>query len=173
LDAQTHKDRGKSNITNILIEPFRAEDQAAVKKLILDGLVEHWGWLDESKNPDLVDIATHYAEAFFLVARLNDQVIGTGALVPMSEGTGEIVRMSVAATYRRQGLGRLILQHLLRHARREGMNRIILETTAAWTEVIAFYQRSGFELSYYEDGDAYFYLELLPETGPANVHNRR
>jgi hypothetical protein len=53
----------------ISIQPFQSEDQAEVKSLILAGLVEHWGRLDPSKNPDLEDIQSSYAGAVFLVAR--------------------------------------------------------------------------------------------------------
>ena len=72
--------------------------------MILAGLVEHWGFLDATKNPDLEDIAASYAGATFLVARLGDDIVGTGALVPHQDGTAEIVRMSVAQELRRRGL---------------------------------------------------------------------
>jgi putative acetyltransferase len=148
------------NTGEIWIEPFLPEDQAAVKALILAGLVEHWGRLDASKNPDLDDIASSYAGGTFLVARQAGQVIGTGALVPKDENTGQIVRMSVAASQRRRGTGRLILENLLDCARRAGMREVILETTATWPEVIEFYKNAGFELTHYQGGDAYFRLGL-------------
>jgi GNAT superfamily N-acetyltransferase len=154
------------NTGEILIEPFQPEDQAAVKALILAGLVEHWGRLDVSKNPDLDNIASSYAGGTFLIARQAGQVIGTGALVPWSENTGQIVRMSVAASRRRLGTGRLILENLLVCARRAGMKEVILETAAAWTGVIEFYKNAGFELTHYQGDDAYFRLGL--EAGTAS-----
>jgi putative acetyltransferase len=154
------------NAGEIWIEAFRPEDQAAVKSLILAGLVEHWGRLDASKNPDLDDIASYYTSGTFLVARQAGQVIGTGALLPRSENTGQIVRMSVAASQRRRGTGRLILENLLDCARRAGMREVILETTAAWTGVIEFYKNAGFELTHYQGGDAYLRLGL--EAGTAS-----
>ncbi len=150
---------------DISIVPFQPEDQAAVKALILDGLVEHWGWLDPHKNPDLEDIFISYHGSVFLVARQAGQIVGTGALVSRSEDLGEIVRMSVATGSRRQGIGRLILKRLVEHARRAGMKRILLETTATWSEVINFYESCGFQLTHNKNGDAYFCLELPPPTG--------
>ena len=144
----------------ITLLPFRPADQAAVKDLILAGLVEHWGWLDHSKNPDLDDIAASYASGLFLVTRHQGRIIGTGALVPRQEGTAEVVRMSVAADWRRKGIGRMILQALVDHARQAGFQRIILETTETWQEVIAFYLRFGFCITHYQDGDVYFELML-------------
>ena len=144
----------------ITIRPFRPEDQQQARALVLAGLAEHWGKLDPSKNPDLENIAESYAGVVFLVAEKGGCIIATGALVPRSGGTAEIVRMSVARGIRRQGLGSLILQELIEQAKRLGFRRIVLETTETWAEVIAFYQRLGFVITHYQDGDVYFELEL-------------
>ncbi|GAP12689.1 N-acetylglutamate synthase [Longilinea arvoryzae] len=140
--------------------PFQAEDQAAVKALILAGLAGHWGTLDLSLNPDLNDIGRSYAGAYFLVAWQGQTVVGTGALVPLSADTAQIVRMSVAAGLRRKGIGGQILARLCDHARLNGLQKIILETTATWQDVIEFYQTHGFRITHYQDGDAYFVLAL-------------
>lgn len=144
----------------VTLQLFQASDQAAVKRLILAGLVEHWGFLDETKNPDLDDIAASYAGAAFLVGRQGERIVGCGALVPRTSTTAEIVRMSVAKDLRQQGLGRQILGALLDHARAQGFQRVILETTATWSEVVSFYQRCGFHITHYQDGDVYFELEV-------------
>jgi putative acetyltransferase len=146
--------------TMLTLAPFHPSDQAAVKKLILAGLVEHWGFLDAAKNPDLEDIATSYAEATFMVARLNDRIVGTGALVPHGDGLVEIVRMSVVKEMRRQGVGRSILEALLEQARALGFRQVILETTATWHEVVEFYQRCGFQVTHHQDGDVYFMKDI-------------
>lgn len=145
---------------NLTIVPFRPQDQEAVKNLILTGLVEHWGCLDASKNPDLADIQTHYGQATFLIAWLDDRIVGTGALVPRSAEVAEIVRMSVAADMRRRGIGRAILQQLCASARQQGFGGLILETTAAWQEVIEFYQSFGFSITHFQADDVYFSLDL-------------
>jgi len=144
----------------ITLHPFQPSDQAEVKALILAGLVEHWGVLDPTKNPDLEDIAASYSDATFLVARHEGRIIGSGALVPRNERTAEIVRMSVAAGCRRKGIGRMILKSLVEHARQDGYQRIVLETTETWQEVISFYLNFGFHITYHYDGDVYFILEL-------------
>ena len=150
----------------IFLKPFQPDDQSAARSLILAGLVEHWGWLDQSKNTDLDDIATSYQGAYFLVAHQDGQVIGTGALLHITDDTSEVVRMSVAPAHRRQGVGRLILRSLLDHAKKTGMRRVILETTATWLEVIEFYKSAGFELTHFQGEDAYFRLDLPPAADP-------
>ena len=143
-----------------MIKPFEPENQQAAKALILAGLAEHWGTLDLTRNPDLDDIGTTYAGGVFLVAWLGEQVVGAGALVLHAGNVGEIVRMSVAAGLRRRGVGRLILNKLVEHANARGLHRLILETTAAWQDAVAFYQRCGFRITHYQDGDVYFALDL-------------
>jgi len=118
------------------------------------------GTLDPTLNPDLEDIAASYGEGTFLVAMQGDGIVGTGALKLHGDGSGEIVRMSVATECRRQGIGRRILDALIEDGRERGLDRIILETTETWEGAIAFYQDAGFEVTHYLDGDVYFVLRL-------------
>ena len=91
---------------NVVIRLFEPSMQFETQTLIIDGLVEHWGMSDPTLNQDLVDIGRSYAGDVFLVAvDENDRVIGTGALRFGDQGTGQVVRMSVAASSRRLGIG--------------------------------------------------------------------
>jgi putative acetyltransferase len=144
----------------ITILPFQSEYQSEIKKLILAGLAEHWGTLDLTKNPDLHDIGFTYANAVFLVAWQNNKIIGTGAFVPKSNETAEIVRMSVAKDMRRKGVGRKILQRLCEQAKLNGYKCLVLETTETWHEVIEFYKQFGFQETHLLDGEVYFALDL-------------
>jgi GNAT superfamily N-acetyltransferase len=157
---QPSQDHGDPILHDLTIVPFRPENQTEVKRLILAGLTEHWGQLDPTKNPDLDDIGATYAQATFLVAWWHGTIVGTGALLPRSAQIAEIVRMSVAPSMRRHGIGRRLLQHLMAHAKAQGYRRMILETTAAWHDVIAFYQRQGFQITHHREGDVYFVLDL-------------
>jgi ribosomal protein S18 acetylase RimI-like enzyme len=144
----------------VVIRPFRPEDQAAAKGLILAGLEAHWGFLDPTKNPDLDDITSTYADATFLLAWQGGEVVGTGALVHEEEGVGRIVRMSVAAHVRRRGIGTLLLERLCERARAAGYRQLVLETTSTWEETIAFYEGQGFQRVGSWDGDTHFVLPL-------------
>jgi putative acetyltransferase len=126
-------------------------------------LVDHWGFLDEDKNPDLDDIAATYADGTFLVAWRDDEIIGTGAFIPRSEKQVEIVRMSVAKEMRRQGIGQQILSELCKIASEKGYEEVILETTETWQDVIDFYLDYGFEITHHLDGDVYFRKELASD----------
>jgi ribosomal-protein-alanine N-acetyltransferase len=98
-----------------------------------------------------------------LVAWSGGEVVGTGVVVPRTDGESEILRMSVAAEHRRRGIGRSLLADLVSVAQRAGARRIVLETTAAWSEAIALYTAFGFQFSHEAEGtfgpNAYFYLD--------------
>ncbi|MEN8183936.1 MAG: GNAT family N-acetyltransferase [Myxococcota bacterium] len=130
--------------------------------MILRGLGEHWGEVDDSLNPDLDDIGAAYSPGYFVVAWAGSALAGTGGMLPhlQSEHTVQIHRMSVATEHRRQGLGSSILTHLLDTARARGFRRVVLETTETWTEVISFYERHCFRPFERRDGDLYLSLKL-------------
>ncbi len=145
---------------DIRLARFRPMDQTPARSLILAGLAERWGALDESRNPDLNDIASAYATGIVLCAWSGETLVGTGALVPREAGVVEIVRMSVARDWRRNGVGRRIAEALLAEARNSGARRVVLETTETWVDAVAFYLRLGFTITHHLDGDAYFALDL-------------
>ncbi len=145
----------------VRIRPFHPREQTAVKNLILAGLVEHWGTLDPTLNPDLNDIASSYANGTFLVAILNEEIVATGALI--LEGadavpTGRIVRMSTNKQHRRQGVGYKLLDALCKVAKDTGYKSIVCETTSTWQSVIIFYLNYGFEIVGDWGGDTHFQL---------------
>ena len=152
-----------SRSQDITILPFQPEHQSEVKRLVLEGLAEHWGALDLALNSDLNDISAAYAHSVFLVAWQNDRIIGTGALIPRSHDTAEIVRMSVVIDMRRKGVGSKILQRLCEQAKQNGYKHLILETTETWHEAIEFYRQFGFQVTHRLDGNVYFSLEMTRE----------
>jgi len=131
-----------------------------VQALILAGLEDHWGFLDEGTTPDLKHISAYYQTGVFLVAWFEGEFVGTGAFIPRSDETVEVVRMSVTKQMRRRGFGRQMLYELCSQAVQTGYKRVILETTDTWQDVISFYKAFGFQITHYTDGDVYFELDL-------------
>ena len=145
------------------IRPFVPADQAAARALILTGLGEHWGFIDETLNPDLDDIAVAYPpeSAVFLVVEDRDgALIGAGCVFEEDAETGRIVRMSVARTERGRGIGRRLVSELEAAARQRGYHRLVLETTEDWTDAIGLYQATGFTEIGIHDGDRHFEKQL-------------
>jgi GNAT superfamily N-acetyltransferase len=142
-------------MTTPTVRAFTPADQGAARALILAGLGERFGFIDETRNPDVDDIAAQYLahEHLFFVAELAGDVIGTGALLFEADGaTCQLVRVSTRRDLRRQGIARLIVAALLAEARQRGRRRIWVETDAPWHDAIALYERMGFTITKRRDG---------------------
>ncbi len=128
------------------IRPFVFTDQDFAKKLILDGLAEHYNAIDPTLNPDLQNIKENYSGqgSLFLVAESKGVLIGTGALIAESDNVGRIVRVSVVKTHRRMGVGRLITKKLIEAASVRQYSQLVVETNEDWYDAIRLYQRFGF-----------------------------
>lgn len=146
----------------IVIRPFRRADQTAAQDLVLRGLGEHFGFIDATLNPDLNDIWNNYIARgnLFLIAEQNKEMIGTGALIHETNASWRIVRVSVAPTQRRKGIGELITHHLIDAARARDGREILVETNEDWSTAIALYQRCGFTIDAYRNGECHLRLAL-------------
>ena len=80
-----------------------------------------------------------------LVARVDGEVVGIGALQPVGPGTAEIKRMYVRPQARGLGIGRVILDRLLADARTIGYRVVRLETAPFMAEAHALYRSMGFQ----------------------------
>lgn len=141
--------------TSVTVRAFMPADQRAARALILAGLGERFGAIDETRNPDLDDIAARYlAQGHrFIVAEQAGALVGTGALLYEPDGaTCQLVRVSVRRDLRRRGIAQTIVAALLAEAQRLGRRRVWLETDVPWRDAIALYQRLGFTEDERRDG---------------------
>ncbi len=131
----------------ILIRAFAPADQPAASRLILAGLGEHFGAIDETRNPDLDDIQRHYVDrgSIFLVAELAGALVGTAALVRENDAESRLVRVSVISALRRQGIARTLVSQLVAEARARGYVRVLVETNLDWNDALGLYRAMGFE----------------------------
>jgi len=145
----------------IRIRPFAPADQAAARTLILEGLREHWGWLDPGRNPDLDNITASYVAPghIFLIAEIEHGLAGTGAL-DIHGAIGQIVRVSVRPKYRRRGAGRALVVALLEAARARGLARVWMETNDDWSNAIGLYRQCGFREYDRREGCIFMALDL-------------
>lgn len=136
---------------DIRIARFDHAMQSAFRLLVLDGMAERWGSVDESLNTDLDDIDTHYGHDCVLVALDGLQVVGTGILV-LRGAEGGIVRMSVHRDFRRRGIATQLLAELVRLAKEYGVNRMVVETNSKWKDAQLLYESSGFMFTHSAPG---------------------
>lgn len=88
-------------------------------------------------DPQLQDVV-------FVVAYLNQQPVGCGAIRKLDEQYTELKRFFVHSAYRRQGIAGALLNELEQHAKQTGFTAIRLETGAAQPEALAFYEQNGY-----------------------------
>jgi DNA-binding MarR family transcriptional regulator/GNAT superfamily N-acetyltransferase len=104
-----------------------------------------------------------------LVATLDSEPIGCGALKLRDGAPSQLKRMWVAASARGLGVGRRLLAELEARAARSSSPIVRLETNASLTEAIALYRSAGYtEVSRFNDelyADHWFEKRLEPEPG--------
>jgi GNAT superfamily N-acetyltransferase len=144
------------------IRAFDPADQEAARTLILEGLGGHFGFIDETMNPDLDDIQATYVDtgACFVVAEIEGELAGTGALIEEGTRVGRLVRMSVAPAHRGKGLGRALVGHLLEEARSRGYHHAVCETNYDWHDAIGLYLACGFREVEIRNGGRHFVREI-------------
>lgn len=79
----------------------------------------------------------------YLIARRDGRALGCGALRRRDEFTGELQRMFVTRSARRDGVARALLAQLEREARLHGYRQLVLETGVRQGPAIALYGGCG------------------------------
>jgi N-acetylglutamate synthase-like GNAT family acetyltransferase len=128
------------------VRRFEPKDQAEARTVVLEGLREHFGFLDPSLNPDLEDIQASFitrGDDFYVVEN-DGRIVGTAGLL-FAEGRARIVRMSVAKNHRKRGIATALLQQCIETASQRGFSEIWAYTQPEWPDAVSFYSGSGFE----------------------------
>ena len=144
------------------IRGFTESDQQVTRELVLEGCGENWGYIDESRNPDLDDIHAYYIARGHTVILAEDSkgLLGTGTLV-VEDNKAQMVRVSVKASEQRRGIASAIVEELIQVARDRGVVKIEVETNSNWYSAIRLYQRHGFVKYSHDDESVYLVLELV------------
>ncbi|HEY6318412.1 MAG TPA: GNAT family N-acetyltransferase [Acidimicrobiia bacterium] len=131
---------------NVRIEEHRYDSPVSVALVteLLDELLARYGFADP--DPDHLDVLQLAApHGTFVLAWIDTEAVGCGALRRADERVGEIKRMYVRPARRGQGVGRAVLLAVEARARELGYERLILETGTRQPEAIALYASSGYE----------------------------
>ena len=83
------------------------------------------------------------ARYIFLLAQRGDEIVGCGAVRPISDAVGEVKRMY--AKHPGQGIGRAVLAGLEALAQAAGYDELWLETRVANVEACRFYEQRGYQ----------------------------
>ncbi|MBZ4036661.1 GNAT family N-acetyltransferase [Flavobacterium sp. 17A] len=128
------------NISIKICNPNEKEALEIIEQLSIN-LFSRFG--SDGKN-SFTDWKNDDLKFVFVVAKINNKIVGCGAIRPIDENTGEIKRMY--ATLPRKGIGQTILNFLESKAKDIGYSNLILETRVKNNEAIQFYKNKGYEV---------------------------
>lgn len=138
-------------------EAIIAEDLEIIKKLWIDHLT--WGnqnmELHYGAHPhDPIETTEQDIQAIdkflpptgrIILALVQKTVCGIGCLKSINTEIGEIKRMYVAPTYRKNGAGRAILDRLVEEAKKIGYQKLRLDSPKFMEAAHALYRSYGFK----------------------------
>lgn len=109
-------------------------------------------------------------EVTFWTARIDDAVVGCGALLQLTPTHGEVKSMSTAEAFRGRGVAACVLEQIVAEARACGLERLSLETgtQAFFAPAHRLYARHGFVPcgpfgQYREDPNSLFMTRTLDD----------
>lgn len=78
-------------------------------------------------------------------AKLNDEIVGTVALMSMNiERTFELTKMAISPTHRGKKIGQQLMQHCLDFAKEEKFKALIIYSSRKLENAIYIYKKYGF-----------------------------
>lgn len=154
IAAMAEVERGmRASAVSIAPEDPRGTDaRACVEAYFRELAARFEGGFDPVRGGPTDDAGFEPPAGLFLVARLDGQAVGCGALRATGRGVGEIKRMWVAASARGLGIAQRMIDALERHAAGAGLDRLQLDTNRSLHEARALYARNGYrEIARYND----------------------
>jgi ribosomal protein S18 acetylase RimI-like enzyme len=97
--------------------------------------------------PDLADVPGHFLQTGgdFLIAEIDDDLVGMGGIPPNADGEAEVLRLRVHSATRRRGVGRALMNALEERAAQLGIQQMHLDTATNQPEAMAFYRSLGYQ----------------------------
>ena len=81
---------------------------------------------------------------YIFFAKLQDNIIGTCALIRIDDKTYEIAKMVVKGEFQSRGIGKIIMNSVLQKAISLNLDRLILYSHTDLTKAIRMYKKYGF-----------------------------
>ncbi|MEW4282869.1 GNAT family N-acetyltransferase [Priestia koreensis] len=130
------------------IEPVSLPTVKQAKDLIYEGFLDYFPSIDESLNPDLHNILRAYEDtgSLFLIGKIGDELVCTGAFLRETADTARICRMSVAHRYRKNGYAKQMVHALETQIKVLKYKRMVIETTKEWIKPIRLYESLGYTI---------------------------
>lgn len=124
----------------IKISDPNSPDAFSIIEELSQNLYERFG--SDGKN-SFTDWESDNPKYVFVLAELNTEIVGCGAIRPLSQKTAEVKRMF--AKYRGKNIGQSILSFLETKAKELDYEELVLETRIKNETACSFYLKSNYE----------------------------
>ena len=108
--------------------------------------------LNTLQNPESY-VIDKGGEIFFAI--LEENVVGTTAMIPSGKGIFELAKMSVRPEYQRKGIAKELLRRCISFSKERGAKEIFLITNDSLKPALNLYLSNGFVLNELNDDDRY------------------
>ncbi len=130
----------------IEIIPFEARYHAEFKSMNLEWLVQYN--LLEKADMIVLDSPTEQiveAGGVIYLARHQQQIVGSAAIIHGHDGTYELAKMAVHKDFRGMGISKLLIEKCISQAREWNVPKLILFSNHQLKTAIALYEKYGFK----------------------------
>lgn len=121
---------------NYQLRPMQGEDLDAI--LLIEPVIYSHPWTRGNFSDSLKSGYSAW------VMTLHDEIIGYTLMV-LALDEAQLLNISVAESYQKQGLGRVLLNHMLDIAKQNKATNMFLEVRASNASAIALYANMGFD----------------------------
>ena len=130
----------------IEIISYKDEYHADFKKLNLE-------WLDKYNLTESHDLKVLNdpsgtilnSGGFIWLAKVNDEIVGSAALINEGKGVFELAKMSVTEKWQGKGISKMLLETCLHKAKEVGGKKITLFSNHQLQTALSLYMKSGFQ----------------------------
>ena len=137
---------------------IRIIEYTEVNSLAIKAL--NYEWLEmyfKVERGDVISLSNPKEEiidkgGFIFYATVNDEIIGTSALVKISDSVFEIGKMAVTHKSQGLGIGKLLMEHCLASAKEKCIKSLILYSNTSLKPAIHLYEKFGFREIDMEEG---------------------
>ena len=78
------------------------------------------------------------------LAKINDEIVGSAALIHEAPGEFELAKMAVSAAFQGMGISKLLIEKCLAEATLLGATKIFLVSNSQLTTAVKLYEKYGF-----------------------------
>ncbi len=144
--------------TTVEIIPFESRYRDDFKRLNVEWL-EQYFYVETIDHEVLSDPERRILQpgGVILLARQNDEIVGTAALIKADDARFELSKMAVTRQRRGSGIGRALLRAIIDRFNQIGAKTLFLESNSVLTPALALYESHGFRHAPRPEGPSHYH----------------